>query len=506
MTPAFPLRRALAVTMLLVAVALALPRFLTHTPYQRLGAYVSKGVVERVIGPPAKGLLRPGDLLVQIDTLDLRLDGARDSLRAHGMPPGPFRLVVERGGALIPMTVPPVQMNAWERLRVYWYPIVAVVAAPLVAFLLVWRRPDLPTAWVFLWFSVLQGLGVMWSLYQFPQVEMTAPFRMYLRAYEWLSWLYPASFVHFMSVFPRSRWQPGRRTRSVWLWLTVAAYLAPLGLWAAYAHGGKSPAEGVYNWYQAIALGVGILSLVERYARSGPGWRPATHQRVLAMMSAFAVLSSAALSMVASSRTSIMLHMPPSACAALFHRRVRSRGCRRRSSRCAYLIAGGPIFDPRRLVADGLPYALLSGALAAIYLGVVLLGQRLFSSATGEQTLVFSVVAALILAFAFAPLRTRAARDRPALRPGVRAFGKRRAPTSSALDHGEVRAAVGAAPPLPGCAAWRCCWPGERRCRRGREQCSRLRARRPGRCWPVRQQNEGLPRLAGRAAAEPRRR
>jgi hypothetical protein len=443
-TPDARMRRALAVTALLVAVMLALPRFLTHTPYQRLGAAVSKRVVERVVGPPAKGLLRPGDRLVMVDTLDLRVEGAGDSLRAHGMPPGPFRLVIERDGALVPLTVPPVQMNAWERLRVYWYPIVAVVAAPLVAFLLVWRRPDLSTAWVFLWFSILQGLGVMWSLYQYPQFEMSPGFRTYLRAYEWLAWLYPASFVHFMMVFPRPRWRAGRLLRSAWLWLTAAAYVAPLVLWLVYARGGKAPPELVYNWYQAIALAVGILSLVERYARSGPGWRPTAHQRVLAMLAAFAVLSSAALNVIATDPRFMTL-LPPSAQRALFTSELIA--WLSAPFVFAYLIADDPLFDPRRLVADGLPYALLSGVLAAIYLGVVLLGQRLFSSVTGEQTLVFSVVAALVLAFAFAPLRTRLqraidrlyGRDTEALRGALDDAGR---DLLSALDADEVRNAV----------------------------------------------------------------
>ena len=444
MIPNAPTRRALAVAALFVAVALALPRFLTHTPYQRLGAYVSKGVVERVIGPPARGLLREGDLLVMVDSLDLREPGMRDTMRAHGMPPGPFRLVVERDGALVPMTVPPVQMNTWERLRVYWYPIIAVIAAPLVAFLLVWRRPDLPTAWVFLWFSVLQGLGVMWSLYQFPQVEMTPGFRTYLRAYEWLAWLYPAAFVHFMTVFPRARWRPGRRVRSAWFWVTVAAYVAPVVLWLRYAPGGASPSESVYNWYQAIALAVGILSLVERYARSGPGWHPATHQRVLAMLAGFAVLSSAALNVIATDPRFMAL-VPLPAQRALYTSELIA--WLTAPFVFAYLVADDPIFDPRRLVADGLPYALLSGVLAAIYLGLVLIGQRLFTNVTGEQTLVFSVVAALVLAFAFAPLRTRVQRaiDRLYGRDtiGLRhAFDDAGRDLLSALDEDEVRRAV----------------------------------------------------------------
>lgn len=444
MIPDAPMRRALAVAALCVAAALALPRFLTHTPYPRLGAAISKGVVERVVGPPAKGLLREGDVLVSVDSLDLREPGMRDTLRAHGWPPGPFRLVVERDGRLVPLTVPPVQLNAWERLRVFGYPIIAVVAAPLVAFLLVWRRPDLATAWVFLWYSILQGLGVIWSLYQIPQVELTPPFRAYLRAYEWLSWLYPAAFVHFMTVFPRARWRPGHRVRSAWFWITVGAYVAPLVLWLAFAPGGASPAEGVYNWYQAIALAVGILSLVERYARTGPGWRPAAHQRVLAMVAGFAVLSSAAVNAVATDpRVLALLPMPM------------QRGLYTSELIAwlsapfvfAYLIADDPLFDPRRLVAGGLPYALLSGVLAAIYLGVVLLGQQLFSNVTGEQTLVFSVVAALVLAFAFAPLRTRVQRaiDRLYGRDpeGLRhAFDDAGRDLLSALDEREVREAV----------------------------------------------------------------
>jgi hypothetical protein len=432
------------VAALLAAVALALPRFLTHTPYQRLGAYVTKGVVERVIGPPAKGLLRPGDRLIQVDTLDLRVEGMRDTLRAHGMPHDTFRLVVERGGRLVPLTVPPVQMSPWERLRVYWYPIIAVVAAPLVAFLLVWRRPDLPTAWVFLWFAALQGLGVVWGLYQFPQHEMSQGFKAYLRAYEWLSWLYPASFVHFMSVFPRARWQRGRRRRSVWFWLTVGAYLAPVVLWLTFGSAGPAPSESVYNWYQAIALAIGILSLVERYSRSGPGWNPAAHQRVLAMLAAFAVLSSAALNVVAADPRFMAL-ITPAAQRALFTSELIA--WLSAPFVFAYLVADDPLFDPRRLIADGLPYALLSGVLAAIYLGLVFLGQRVFASVTGEQTLVFSVVAALVLAFAFAPLHTRVQRAINQLygRDGValrRSFDDAGHDLLSALDRDEVRQAV----------------------------------------------------------------
>ena len=73
----------------------------------------------------------------------------------------------------------------------------------------------------------------------------------------------------------------------------------------------------------------------------------------------------------------------------------------------AYLIANDPAFDPRRLVVRSLPYAILSGVSAAIYLGIVLIGQRLFAAATGEETLFFNVIAALAVALATAASYSR---------------------------------------------------------------------------------------------------
>ena len=444
MNPDIATRRALAVVAVLVAVLVALPRFLTHAPYQRLGAYVHRGVVDRVVGPPADGLLLPGDRLVALDSLDLGRADVRDSLRAHGWPRGAFSLTVLRAGRELRMTMPPVRLTAWARLRFYFYPIAAVIAAPIVAFLLVWRRPDLPTAWAFLWFAALQGLSVLYGLYQFPQGEFSPAFRIYLRAYEWLSWLYPASFVHFMSVFPRPRWRLPGSWRNPWFLLTVAAYLTPVVLWLGYAGPGKSPSDVTYSWYQALALAVGILSMVERYVRTGPDWRPSAHQRALAMLAAFAILSSAALNLIAAD-PAFQAAMPSSALRLVFTGILIA--WLTAPFIFAYLIANDPLFDPRRIVAGGLPYALLSFVLAAIYLGVVLAGQRIFASVTGEQTMVISLLAALVLAFVFAPLRERLqqtidrgfGRDPVALRREMDNAGR---DLLSALDPAEVRGAV----------------------------------------------------------------
>jgi hypothetical protein len=105
-------RRALAVAAVFVAVLVALPRFLTHTPYQRLGAYVVHRVVERVVGPPAKGMLQPGDSLLTSADSTMAQAGIPDSLRARGWPRGPFPLTLRRGTSTLTLTIPPVQLSA----------------------------------------------------------------------------------------------------------------------------------------------------------------------------------------------------------------------------------------------------------------------------------------------------------------------------------------------------------------------------------------------------------
>src|SRR6185503_494151 len=65
------IRRVLAVAALLAGFGMALPRFLTHGPYPRLGAVTTDGVVQRVLGPPARGILKPGDQLLTLNGLAL---------------------------------------------------------------------------------------------------------------------------------------------------------------------------------------------------------------------------------------------------------------------------------------------------------------------------------------------------------------------------------------------------------------------------------------------------
>src|SRR5262245_19419328 len=438
-------RRALAVAALLAGFGLALPRFLTHGPYPRLGAEIGEGaIVQRVLGPPARGILQPGDQLLTLNGMALADSAVRFQLALEGWPRGPLDLAFEREGVLRHVTLPPTRLSPWERFRLQAYPIAVAVAAPLVAFLLVWRRPDLGTAWVFLWYASLDGLGVLRTVFLHAQVKADPLFQGYLLFYDALVLLYPASFVHFMSVFPRPRWRAGSRARNPWFWLTLGSYAPPL-LLVMFSGAITVPDELLGVWYPGGAAVIGTASLLLRYSRAEPGWSPTTTQRVLAVIVAFAMLVSnlgfggdRVDPLLAAATPSAPIHVLFNVVLALWLATP---------ILLSYLIAADALFDPRRLIVGGLPYALLTGLLAAIYLAIVLGGQRLFATVTGEQALVFNVVAALILAFAFAPLRERMqraiaqlyGRDPEALRSALDAAGDS---LLSALDRGEVRNAV----------------------------------------------------------------
>ncbi|MBI5709744.1 MAG: histidine kinase [Candidatus Eisenbacteria bacterium] len=445
--------RLLAVAAVLAAVAIAVPRFLTHTPYPRLGVRLDwktpDGLprVADVFGPPARGLLRKGDVLLTVGGHPATRHEFRRSIRgAGGLPRGPLEVVLRRRGEPVVLTLPPVQLGAWQRVRLFTLPLAAVIAAPLVAFLLVWRRPDLGAAWVFLWFAALQALGVIWGLFRFPQAEIAGAFRVYLRAYDGLVFWFPASFLHFMTVFPRPRWPKSGPWKSAWFWLVVLAYVTPPVLWlVARAAGTRS--EGPYLAFQAIALPLGTLSLVERYVFPlGRGDRPRVRvsERALALVVAVTLLLASALRLLAEdSRFSALFSLP------LFRVIYTTVVVAWLSSPLliAFLIANDPVFDPRRIIVRSLPYAALSGVLAALYLGIVVVSQRLFAAATGEEAVVFNVVAALIVAFAFAPLRSRLqhaidrlyGRDPQALRAALDQAGRE---LLGALDRDELRASV----------------------------------------------------------------
>src|SRR5262245_59395170 len=282
------LRRSLAIAGVLLALAFVVPRILTQMPYQRLGVTLSwenHGIarVQEVVGPPSLGLLRPGDVLIAMNGEGMRPPSRVGTYARLALPKETIVFEVQREGRLLNVIVPPVKLTLWQRVRFLLFRLAALVAAPLVAFALVWRRPDLGTGLVFLWYAGLQAVATVHQIYRFPEFEQTGALRWWLGLYGWLVCWAPAAFLHFLAVFPRPRWHAGRRTRSVWFWLVVVSYLTPIYFVAKLLQTGRIP-ELSFMWFESAALLLGVISLVERYA--GPAredWNPARSQRVLGL-------------------------------------------------------------------------------------------------------------------------------------------------------------------------------------------------------------------------------
>jgi len=443
------IRRALAVAGLLLAFALIIPRILIYAPYARLGLTLERTTdgtlrVATVVGPPALGLLEKGDVLLTVDGEPIERPSTARSVGRPWLPRGAFQLEVERGGRRFEVTVPPARLSLWQRVRFVLFPLVAVIAAPLVAILLFWRRPDLGTAAVFLWFTALQAVSVVHGIYVIPEQEPTGALRLLMGVMSWLVCWEPAAFLHFTVVFPRPRWRPGAWYRSPWVWTVVAAYLVPIYFVVHLLQQERMPEEA-YQVYASTAFLIGLGSLVGHGVRpAGTDWHMTRTQRAMLLSAAGLILAGTTLDWLLRAESLIPFQQLPLLQVVV---PVVSLGVFLTPILLAFLITRDPVFDPRRIVEKGVPYALLSGVLAALYLVVVLLGQRLFAAVTGEQAAVFNVVAALVVAFAFMPLRATLQRsidrlfrrDPMALRAALDQAGSE---LLGAVDPAEVRASV----------------------------------------------------------------
>jgi hypothetical protein len=213
------LRRALAVAGVLLALAFVIPRIATHMPYQRLGVSLSfedqdKARVQEVVGPPSQGLLRPGDILLTMNGEKMRRPPNGPSWSRPKLPKESITFEVLREGRVLDVMVPPVKLTLWQRIRYFLFRLAALVAAPLVAIALVWRRPDLGTGLVFLWYAGLQAVAVVHQMYFFPEFEQSGVLRWWMGLYGWIVCWAPTAFLHFMAVFPRPRWTHARSARA----------------------------------------------------------------------------------------------------------------------------------------------------------------------------------------------------------------------------------------------------------------------------------------------------
>ncbi len=446
MKPSLRTLRIVAVALLLLRVALFVFWFQTHGPYPRLGVTVNwSGEVTAVLGPPALGVLEVGDRLTRIGGHALADPAILELFAGDGRIRGPLALEFERGGRAQQVVLPVAQLSAWDRFRGAAFPLLLAVIGPLVAFVLVWRCCTLPTAWVFQSFATVSGLGVLSTV--FPHVisgmhGLFAPWRSF---YELLLSLYPAVFLHFMIVLPRQPWRDGDRRRSPWFRLILLGYLVPVIGWVVRRFGVATPFLWPGPTYTSIVTALGAAILIVRSLRRGREWTPTPGQRVIAVLVSITMLvSNLAFGGQAFDAWLASFVVGPWQRVAFT---LLATAWLATPLLLAYLIADDPAFHPRRLLAGSLPYVVLSTLVAALYLVVVIGLQQLFAGVAGENVFVLDLVAAIVLALLFAPLREFVQRtidrifdrDPSTLRAALDEAGAR---LLAALARDEVRSAV----------------------------------------------------------------
>ena len=135
-------------------------------------------------------------------------------------------------------------------MRALLLPLTAVIAAPLVAFWLVWRRPDIGAAWVFLLFSNLQAVAVVHEVYRTPEFVPTGLFKQYLTLYtnganDVVSRTAPA---------PQGPWSPEQ--------LLVPSMQFPGGIYAPFLHPWSTGRELYFNLSEWSAYNVMLMKTV----------------------------------------------------------------------------------------------------------------------------------------------------------------------------------------------------------------------------------------------------
>jgi hypothetical protein len=320
-----------------------------------------------------------------------------------------------------------------------------VVVGTLIAFVVVWRRPLLPTAWVFLGFASVSGLSVLSTLLPHLLEGRRHGSSHGFGSTDLITALYPAVFLHFMVMLPRQPWAPGRGRRSPWFWLVAGGYLVPVAFWGLRPWVSHAPWPWPGQGYASAVTVIGVALLIVRYLRPEPGWAPTLGQRFIAILVGVTMVTSnlvfgdprfdgwlEAFLVVPWQRVAFTVLLTAWLATPLL---------------LAYLIADEPTFNPRRLFTDGLGYLVLSTLVATVYLVAVVVLQRLFADVAGENVFVLDLIAAIVLALLFAPLREFVQRtldrvfdrDPTALRAAFDAAGAR---LLAALDRDEVRLAV----------------------------------------------------------------
>jgi fumarate reductase subunit D len=288
---------------------------------------------------------------------------------------------------------------------------VTFMAVPVVGFVLASRRPGNRVGWIFLGAGLVLGLGFFCDRYG-PRGLIAAPGSVpAARAAAWFVnwvWLIPAAGLAFiLLLFPTGRllsrrWRPAAWFVAVVLTLDTTAYVArAFRVWAdpftAPRHGWNPGLHtAIYILWPAAML-VGVASMVVRFARSSGEerlqlkWFAAAVVLVVAAMIPLALIPESAVSPAVAGAAVSALKVV--FCLALV---------------CLYVAIAVAVlkyrlYDIDRVISRTLAYAIVTGVLAGVYAGLVLLATQVLR----VHTPVAVAAATLAAAALFSPVRRR---------------------------------------------------------------------------------------------------
>ncbi len=290
--------------------------------------------------------------------------------------------------------------------------VLVAMGAPILGLIIVARQPRQRIGWLWILYGLLVGLGALGrAVYYYGGAQPAG----YSALEYFLLWSTELTNVAgLIAVDLLLLWFPdgqlaSRRWRFIYIWLFLAATLLVLAMfvagpnWNGGADSGGIVFDNPYGWlpegltlylgfpgYISLIL-IGILaavSLIFRYRAAGQLIRLQLRWFVLGgflylCLSFFLPTADANRLLLVISFSSIVPLYVAVGVAIL-----------------RYRLYGIDIIIRKTLV-----YALITGLLALVYFGIVVLLQAVFESASGEQSPIAIVISTLVIAALFAPLR-----------------------------------------------------------------------------------------------------